>query len=355
MGTRRMAVSTSIGIVASKDVDRTDPSTMRADLLRDADMAMYAAKSEGPGRTQFYDESVRESLIDQACLEDALREVVAAGELRLHYQPIVHLETRQTVGLEALCRWEPPGRSPIPPNVFIPIAEKTGLINPIGRWVLKQACQDFARWKADSGDSVAEAGLHVNMSRIQLTDDCLVETIEAALQDSGMVPRDLTMEVTESCMIGDDELAMSVFTRIKALGVGLAIDDFGVGYSSLGHLRRFPFDSMKIDRSFVAQLEEQHGEPAVLLEAISTLAASLGLKTVTEGVETEAQACKLLDIGCELAQGFLFARPAPIETLRTSGELVTARFGPESRRRDGYASATMAIAPEVVLTGSDAV
>lgn len=309
---QRFTISSSIGIAANAGGSNSAPEVIRGELLRDADMAMYAAKSQGPRRTQFYDHLLRTSLINKGSLEQRLHEALSNNELHLHFQPIVQLETRETLGLEALCRWSPEGREPVPPSVFVPMAEQLGLIQPIGRWVLRQACADYARWK----QTVAQAplGIHVNVSRLQLSDAQLLPTIQEAIYDNGLEPGELTIEVTESCII-DEDLAMRVFTEILELGVGLAIDDFGVGYSSLGHLRRFPFNRLKIDRSFISQLDEGDGEPGVLLEVITTLATCLGLETIAEGVETESQAQRLSETGCTLAQGFLFARPTPIESL----------------------------------------
>ncbi len=312
IGSQRFSISTSIGIAAYTDVDDSVPAIARGELLRDADMAMYAAKSQGPMRTQFFDQSMRASLIQRVSLEQQLHEALSHDELHLHFQPIVDLETRETLGLEALCRWTPQGGTSVSPAVFIPIAEQSGLIQPIGRWVLRQACAEYAMWKRTVGH--APLGIHVNVSRLQLSDTKLLPAIRDAISDNGLEPGELTIEVTESCII-DEDIAMGVFAEMLKLGVGLAIDDFGVGYSSLGHLRRFPFNRLKIDRTFVAQLDDEDGEPGVLLDAITTLASCLGLETIAEGVETESQAQRLKETGCTLAQGFLFARPAPIESL----------------------------------------
>lgn len=310
----RFNISTSIGIAAHAGLVESDaePAAVRIELLRDADTAMYAAKARGPRRTQYFDQSMRDSLVERTLIEQKLHDALNTNELELHYQPIVSLETRETLGLEALCRWTPEGGDPVSPAVFIPIAEQAGLIQPIGRWVLQQACADYARWKQSNGP--APLGIHVNVSRLQLSDAELLPTIQNAMDENDLEPGELTIEVTESCII-DEDVAMPVFNEILKLGVGLAIDDFGVGYSSLGHLRRFPFDRIKIDRTFIAQLSDTDSEPGVLLEAITTLATCLGLETIAEGVETEFQTQYLKDIGCSLAQGFLFARPAPIEEL----------------------------------------
>lgn len=311
---QRFNISTSIGIAAhtSPVDDDSVPATVRVELLRDADTAMYAAKAQGPRRTQYFDQSMRDSLVERTLMEQKLHDALHTGELKVHYQPIVNLETRETLGLEALCRWMPDGGKPVSPAVFIPIAEQTGLIQPIGRWVLQQACADYAMWKQSTGH--APLGIHVNVSRVQLSDAQLLPAIRKAIADNDLEPGELTIEVTESCII-DEKVAMPVFQEILNLGVGLAIDDFGVGYSSLGHLRRFPFDRIKIDRTFIAQLSDTDREPGLLLEAITTLATCLGLETIAEGVETEFQTQYLRDIGCTFAQGFLFARPAPIEEL----------------------------------------
>lgn len=313
-GSSRATITASIGIVLANEVQCEDPAVMRSTLLKNADMAMYAAKSSGAGRRRYFDQQLSESLSQKSRVEFALQDAEKNGELLLHYQPIIDLDTREVAALEALCRWRPADGPPVPPDIFIPIAEKTGLILPIGRWVIRQACRDFSEWKlAKAPDRATRLSIHVNVSLVQLTDEFLVPTIIESLQQFQMEPSELVIEVTESCFGENSELAFNVLTEIRRLGVGLSIDDFGSGYSSLGQLRRLPFSGMKIDRSFIAQLGPEPDEGDVLLEAMTTLATALSLKTVAEGIETESQADRVRNAGCDYAQGFLFARPMPIE------------------------------------------
>ncbi len=314
LGTTRHKISASIGIALADEITADSPATMRRELLRNADMAMYAAKSAGAGRKRYFDQQLDDSLSQRSRIELALQSAQQNGELFLHYQPIVDLDSRKVVGLEALCRWQPPGQAMISPEAFIPIAEKTGAIVPIGRWVIQQACSDFAEWKSAMSEGGSnDLSIHVNISVVQLSDESLVLTIADSLERYSLAPTELVIEVTESCFVQDQDLAFTVLSEIRNLGVGLSIDDFGSGYSSLGQLRRLPFTGMKIDRSFIAQLEDESREGDVFLEAMTTIATALMLTTVAEGIETESQAKRVRDAGCQRAQGFLFARPARIE------------------------------------------
>lgn len=315
-GSNSVSVSASVGIVLANEVKREAPAVMRSTLLKNADMAMYAAKSAGAGRCRYFDQQLSEYLSQKSRVELALQNAEKNDELLLHYQPIIDLETREVASLEALCRWQPAGQPLISPDVFIPIAEKTGLILPIGRWVIRQACKDFARWKqAMTQEYPPNLSIHVNVSPVQLADESLVPAIENSLCEFNMKPSELVVEVTESCFGDNCELTYDVLSAIRGLGVGLSIDDFGSGYSSLGQLRRLPFSGMKIDRSFIVQLGREYDEGDVLLEAMTTLAVALNLSTVAEGIETECQAERVRNAGCQYAQGFLFARPAPIEEI----------------------------------------
>ncbi len=314
IGSTQHTISACIGIALADEITANCPATMRKELLRNADMAMYAAKESGAGRKQCFDQQLDDSLSQRSRIEVELQGAQQNGELFLHYQPIVDLDSRDVVGLEALCRWQPPGQAMIPPDVFIPVAEKTGAIVSIGRWVIQQACRDFAVWKYSMQDEAPDhLSIHVNISIVQLSDESLVPTIADSLEQYDVAPDELVIEVTESCFGGDQELALRVLSEIRNLGVGLSIDDFGTGYSSLGQLRRLPFTGMKIDRSFIVQLDDENHEGEVFLEAMTTLATALKMTTVAEGIETESQAVRVRDAGCQYAQGFLFARPARIE------------------------------------------
>lgn len=316
IGSRTLTLSASIGIVLSSEIKVSAPAEVRSNLLKSADMAMYTAKKAGSGRRQHFDQKISEDHSRNLQLEFALRSAEKNNELLLHYQPIIDLESKDTVGLEALCRWLPMDGPLVSPGVFIPIAEKTRLIVSIGRWVIRTACHDFAEWKqVMAGAADRELAVHVNVSPVQLSDDLLVPTIVESLREHGMEPSELVVEVTESCFGDTTGNALKVLSEIRKLGAGLSIDDFGAGYSSLGQLRRFPFTGMKIDRSFIVQLGEQYDDGDVLLEAMTTLATALKLSTVAEGIETEAQAHRVRDAGCQYAQGFLYARPAPIDAI----------------------------------------
>lgn len=316
IGANFHSISSSIGIVFSTDTQRGTPAFTRRELMRNADMAMYAAKAQGPGHSRYFDREIRESMVEQTTLEEQLKTAISDGDISLHFQPIVDLETEKTVGFEALCRWNPAGGKFIPPDVFIPIAERTELIKPIGNWVIRKACESFAEWKSARLDAGQEAAtVHVNVSPVQLSDDELIPTIKAAIFDYGLEASELTLEITESALRLDVDHAAQVLSQIRKIGVGLSIDDFGTGYSSLGQLRRLPFTGLKIDRTFIAQLDDPSGEPAIFLEAITSFAASLHLKTVAEGIETAAQADHVRQVGCKYAQGYFFGRPAPMTEL----------------------------------------
>lgn len=316
IGTRSLSITASIGIVMADEIPVESAAAMRSKLLKHADMAMYAAKESGSGKRQYFDQELSDVLSKRSRIELAFQNAEKNDELLLHYQPIIDLETKEPVGLEALCRWKPTGESLVPPDIFIPVAEKTGLIISIGRWVIRRACRDFAAWKnAMSDGSGRHFAIHVNVSPLQLSDELLVPTIVDSLRECSMEPSELVVEVTESCFGDTTGNAHNVLTKIRDLGVGLSIDDFGAGYSSLGQLRRFPFTGMKIDRSFISQLGPDYDDGDVLLEAMTTLATALKLSTVAEGIETEFQAQRVRDAGCQYAQGFLYARPALIDAI----------------------------------------
>jgi diguanylate cyclase (GGDEF)-like protein/PAS domain S-box-containing protein len=301
-------------------------------LLRDADVAMYAAKRAGKGRYVVHEPGMTADASARLELEAELRRALERGELRVHYQPIVELATGRPVGAEALVRWEHPARGLLAPGLFVPLAEETGLVVPLGRWVLEAACREAAGWAgagAGAGPG-ATAGptLTVNVSARQLADADFVAAVGAALARAGLPASRLLLELTESVLVQQDEATLATLRALKALGVRLGIDDFGTGYSSLRYLQRFPVDVLKVDRSFVAGLDD--GRPAVrapnpageaadgvaLARAVLALGRTLSLRTVAEGVETDGQRAQLLALGCEFGQGFLFARPMPGEAVR---------------------------------------
>jgi len=298
-------VGLSIGIAFPADDDpNVDPGT----LIRDADAAMYRAKARGRARYEVFDHGMRASAVDRLDIENALRRALERRELRVFYQPLVALDTGAIRAVEALVRWEHPERGLLSPSEFITIAEETGLIVPIGEWVLDQACRQVQRWRA-SLPGVAALSLSVNLSGRQLGHPNLVDSVAAILDDTLMEPSRLELEITESVLMDDVEMSEETLTQLHRLGVRLGIDDFGTGYSSMSYLRRFPVDVLKVDRSFVDGLGDDPSDSAIV-EAIITLAHTLGLKAVAEGVETPEHLAELRRLECDYAQGYWFARPA---------------------------------------------
>jgi diguanylate cyclase (GGDEF)-like protein/PAS domain S-box-containing protein len=298
---RRMFVSASIGIALSSTGNTPE------DLLRNADTAMYQAKANGKGRAEYFNEAMRERIISRIETESGLRKAIDNNQLVLHYQPIVSLSNNCISGFEALVRWNHPERGLIYPGEFIPVAEESDLIILLGRWVLREACRQMAEWHR-SFTSVSPLTINVNVSTRQLCDPRLVEEVELALAESGLDPEALSLEVTESSLIGNAEQTLATLDRFKAINVRLEIDDFGTGYSSLSYLQRLPFDTLKIDRSFICEMSAAN-DSADIVKAIVEMAHSLKLKVIAEGVETEEQLSQLRELGCNSAQGFLFSRP----------------------------------------------
>ena len=293
-------VSVSAGI-AMFPADGTDFDT----LFGRADAAMFAAKRNGRATYQFASALMNEAAGDRLQIEVALRRAIDAGALRLEYQPLVHLASGRIVGAEALCRWDDPERGAIPPSLFIPIAEDCGLIESLGGWVLKTAALQLRQWH-DAGHS--ELMMAVNLSARQFQRGVVLQQVEDALVASGISPERLELELTETVLLHDGEAVMATLRRLKALGTKLALDDFGTGYSSLAYLRRFKFDKIKIDQSFICDLIDDP-DNAAIVRGIISLALSLGLTVLAEGVETEAIAQRLRHLQCGYAQGYLFDRP----------------------------------------------
>lgn len=291
--------------------------TPRADgmdeLLRKADLAMYKAKSSGKGRYAVFDAHLNTAAMERLDLETGLRRALDHEELRVHYQPIVALATRRIEGVEALVRWEHPLRGLLAPKDFIPIAEETGLIVALGRWVLARACRDLRRWQ-DLHGMVPPLRLNVNLSARQIQHSELIQEIEAVLRETGLTPASLGLEITESVAMRDATATIAKLHALKALGVRLAIDDFGTGYSSLSYLQQFPVDALKIDGSFVRGLGS--GERgAAIVRSVLALSEAFGLDVIGEGIETEDQLSHLLALGCRRGQGYLFAKPLPGDAL----------------------------------------
>ncbi|HEV8425630.1 MAG TPA: EAL domain-containing protein [Actinomycetes bacterium] len=312
VGGQEIVVSASIGIAL------TGSRTRRADsLLSDADTALQRAKQRGGGIYELFDETVRAQLIERLELERALRHAVDADELRALYQPIVSLKEGRLVGVEALVRWEQPGRGQRLPAEFVPFAEETGLIVPLGAWVLAEGCRQAARWRA-KGPRPLPPTMHVNLSPRQFTEPHLIDLVAGALADTGTDPDRLCLEVTERALATNPASAATTLKRLSALGVRVSVDDFGTGYSSLASLQYLPISSLKIDRSFVARLDLDPSDDA-MVAAVIGLGHTLGLTVIAEGVETPRQLAKLDQLGCDYAQGYLFARP---ETAARVGELL---------------------------------
>jgi diguanylate cyclase (GGDEF)-like protein/PAS domain S-box-containing protein len=283
------------------------------ELMRKADIAMYGAKGRGKARYQMFDPGTNTRALKRLGFESDLRRVLEREEFVVHYQPKVSLETGNVLGLEALVRWEHPERGLVPPSEFIPVAEDTGLIVDIGRWVLKEACVQVRRWQ-DRYPSTSPLRANVNLSARQFHQPDLARDIAEILQETDLEPQNLELEITETVVMEDARATLAILQTLKSLGVGLAIDDFGTGYSSLAYLKRFSVDTLKIDRLFVAGLGEST-EDEVLVAAMIELAHSLGLTAVQEGVETVEQLQRLLEMGCDIAQGFYFSRPLPTEAI----------------------------------------
>jgi EAL domain-containing protein (putative c-di-GMP-specific phosphodiesterase class I) len=279
------------------------------DLLRDADVAMYAAKSEGKNRIKFFEPGMREVVLNRMTMEADLRGVIDRRELSVHYQPVVHLATGRVSGVEALARWRHPERGLVSPAQFIPLAEETGLIIDIGRWVLFEACRQIRQWQ-EKYASDPPLMLGVNISGRQLQDARLVKDLQEVLRAQSIDPSTLVLEITESILMRHTGKVGDALSGLRSLGVHLAIDDFGTGYSSLGYLQSFPIDILKIDRSFVMRVARGPEESA-LCRAIVKLAHNLELTTVAEGIEEEQQLVRLRELGCSLGQGYYFSKPLP--------------------------------------------
>jgi diguanylate cyclase (GGDEF)-like protein/PAS domain S-box-containing protein len=301
---KEYVVSASMGIALTVAGDSTSTSDA---LLRDADVAMYRAKSSGKGRYVMFDTRMQVDVRDRLDLETDLRHAVERGELRVHFQPIVQLQSKGFREVEALLRWQHPARGLVMPTDFIGIAEETGLIIPIGQWVLEEACRQAAVWHAEFplGPPIQ---VSVNLSPRQFEHPRLIEDVQRALRNAGIEPSSLKLEVTEGVIMRDAEASIQTLRELKDHGIQIAIDDFGTGYSSLSYLRRLPLDVLKIDRSFVQGIGENPEDNAIV-KAIISMAKSLGLSVTAEGVETNEQAALLRDWSCEQAQGYLFARP----------------------------------------------
>lgn len=278
-----------------------------AAVLRDADLAMYRAKSLGKGRTEIFDQAMHDAAMARLPLEADLRRALRDQEFVLHYQPIVDLATRQVAGFEALVRWQLPGGRVVPPANFIQFAEETGLIVPLGAWVLREACRQMHAWNAEFSDR-KPLTISVNVSPRELMEQGFADQVERILLETDVDAKRVCLEITESATMGDPECAVRILSRLRGLGVQLSVDDFGVGYSSLSYLHRFPLDVLKIDKSFVTNIVSKP-EGRDVINSIVALARSMGLAVVAEGAEHEEQLEILKMLGCDFGQGFIFHRP----------------------------------------------
>ena len=301
-----LPISASIGVSVYPE-DGSDAET----LVKNADTAMYRAKDRGRGSYCFYTAQMNAQGTERLMLESGLRRAVERGELELHYQPKLDLETRRIVGVEALMRWRHPALGMVSPAQFIPIAEETGLIEPIGRWALERACADAVAWRALGLPALQMA---VNLSPRQLGSRGIINDIRSILDSTGLAPELLELEITEGAMMKNPEHAVKLLEDVRAMGVGLAIDDFGTGYSSLSYLRRFPLSTVKIDRAFINDVSE-NADAQALVDSIITLAHGLRMKVVAEGVETMVQLDHLAQRGCDEIQGYLLCKPLPRDEL----------------------------------------
>jgi diguanylate cyclase (GGDEF)-like protein/PAS domain S-box-containing protein len=314
-GGQQVLVTASLGIaLSSTGMARPE------DVLRDADAAMYRAKARGRARFEIADAELHARSLQQLEMESQLREAVEGDQLRLHFQPVVVMETRALAGFEALLRWEHPVHGLRPPDEFIPLAEQTGLIMSLGRWALREGCRQMQAWRGAYPGADA-LWLSVNLSSRQFLHPQLVQEIHDVLAETGLPPDRLRLEITESVIMDDPAAVGAILQRLRASGIGVAVDDFGTGYSSLAYLHRLPLDTLKIDRSFVHQMHEDPTLEAVIQTVIS-LSGQLRLETVAEGVETDEEALALHRMGCQFGQGFLFSHPLPADD---AGRLLAER------------------------------
>ncbi len=303
-------VGTSIGIAVSPgDGDAPDK------LLRNADLALYRAKGDGRGTFRFFESAMDEQMQARRIMELDLRKALPAGEFELYYQPVVNLESKEISGFEALIRWNHPEAGQIPPATFIPLAEEIGFIVPLGEWVIREACLAAARWPE-------HLNVAVNISAVQFRGSSLMTVIVNALATSGLHPTRLEIEITESVLLQDREATLAVLHRLRSLGIRIAMDDFGTGYSSLTYLQSFPFDKIKIDRSFVKDITENAGS-LYIVRAVAALANGMGMAATAEGVETSEQLDKIAAVGCTEMQGYLFSKPLPMAEIE---RLFLSRF-----------------------------
>jgi predicted signal transduction protein with EAL and GGDEF domain len=312
-----MRVAASVGVAFASAEDGVE------ELMRNADLAMYAAKSAGKGRFAIYEPSMQHAASERRELEAELDTAMREAQFLLHYQPIVDLRSGYLLGVEALIRWKHPQRGIVPPGEFIPVAEETGQIVPLGRWVLAQACREVKVWQARLPQG-RQVRVGVNVSTMQLSKSDICADVRRALAISEIDPGCLVIELTESVLMQNSETVLATLNQLKQIGVRLAIDDFGTGLSSLSYLHRFPIDILKIDRSFVERLGGVDGGED-FARAIITLGSTLDLEVVAEGIELEHQQRGLIELGCVAGQGFYYAKPGLLHELEYSVHMARRR------------------------------
>jgi EAL domain-containing protein (putative c-di-GMP-specific phosphodiesterase class I) len=298
-----IVTSVSIGIAASTAATES-PDT----LLRNADAAMYRAKSSGRARAEVFDADMHAQAVARLRLEAELRRALERDEFELHYQPIVCLATGRVAGFEALVRWLHPTRGLVSPGEFVPVAEDSGLILPIGAWVLAAACRQMGAWQA-AFPAARDMTMSVNISARQFAQPDLLERVRGVLRETGLPATSLKLEITESAAMGNVTRTQEILEALRAIGIRFSIDDFGTGYSSLSYLRKFPLQTLKIDRSFIDGMEREQ-ESREIVRGIIALARTLGMDVVAEGTETPGQVDHLRDLACEFGQGYFFQHPA---------------------------------------------
>jgi predicted signal transduction protein with EAL and GGDEF domain len=305
-GDQTVSVHLSVGISS------THQSGRRADeLIRDADVAMYQAKAQGKQRYELFDPPMRSAVLKRHGLKEELRSAIDREQLVVQYQPIVALQSEEVVAAEALVRWNRTGHGRVMPSEFVPLAEETGLIIPVGEFVLGEACRQARRWQ-EADPTKKRTSIHVNLSAVEMQDEWLIERVTSAIKNAGIEPQQLVLEITESVLVKDAELTASKLTELRQVGVRLALDDFGTGYSSLSYLRSLPLDILKIAMPFVEGITRGQQE-ASFVRMIIELARTLGLEVIAEGVESPEQLTALRTLGCELGQGFYLGLPAGVD------------------------------------------
>jgi diguanylate cyclase (GGDEF)-like protein len=318
---RTVVVSMSMGLVMAADrYERPE------DMVRDADTAMYRAKALGKARCEVFDISMLAAAEERLLIESGLRQALTNGEFEVHYQPIVALADQRLIGFEALLRWRHPSRGLLPPDQFIPTAEETGLIVPIGEWVLGEACRQMRTWDAEFPECVGLT-INVNLSAKQCLHHGLMTTVARILDETGLAAERLKLEITESVVLEDSSVVLDALNGLRSLGVRLGLDDFGMGYSALSYIQRLPLHTLKIDRSFVNRIQQSGN--LEIIRAIISMAAGLSMDVTAEGIETADQAAQLADMACEFGQGFYFYRPLTSEAAQSVLKSIHVAIAPK--------------------------